>query len=598
MAEVPLPTPTQAPVPSTDIRNAVFAGAKLDEEVTGTGEFYTDRLGVKRLTNTGRNNQFDAAQLDRANRFEQFLLSSGYVFLGDYEDGPFQFSARNQYIRYDNQYYRLNAATDVGFTTTGTDATSFANDVTHFVLMDGDTLRQNLGSGEEEEGDALLAVKQLFEGAVSRTQHDKNSEFFSLMDAGGDRDSFDPETLELLVKAVANQLRIPYLGAQQFALPGQTLKAWRYMDGFKDRGAVASFMSVDSPDSSEPTTQVLGLSDASALGKYSDRDTVVLFAQAEGQPPLLATSNTTFTATTVTSPDFATVADKLRRKQIIDVIDANTPSKIYSGWIVAFDPDTNTITIETAWYLKGGNGITTGTPSSGSSLKLVPNTKIWGQNTNVILKPTSDAVTFAGFELGLYNRKTNSPIGYGYDCYSGGDYLSENGFQARGKLYCGFRNYSAGDYGFIGGGHQYGYYDSGSVRGLFAWNNTYGVNVKSPTSYAFILHDSSNNFVSGMNASGAWQSLRLHSTVTAPGATVLSFATVTYITLTTEVSGAIMPSPSVGKVLSIRNLSSSVALSMTGPFEGGAGAFSIAAKNTVTFHSDGTYWYPISKYSA
>ncbi|HFE2833599.1 hypothetical protein [Klebsiella pneumoniae] len=160
MAEVPLPTPTQAPVPSTDIRNAVFAGAKLDEEVTGTGEFYTDRLGVKRLTNTGRNNQFDAAQLDRANRFEQFLLSSGYVFLGDYEDGPFQFSARNQYIRYDNQYYRLNAATDVGFTTTGTDATSFANDVTHFVLMDGDTLRQNLGSSESDLGGALVNIGQ------------------------------------------------------------------------------------------------------------------------------------------------------------------------------------------------------------------------------------------------------------------------------------------------------------------------------------------------------------------------------------------------------------------------------------------------------
>ncbi|EPK6574877.1 TPA: hypothetical protein RFC48_000029 [Klebsiella pneumoniae] len=148
MAEVPLPTPTKVPVPSTDIRNAVFAGAKLDEEVTGTGDFYTDRLDVKRLTNTGRNNQFNAAQQERADQFQQFLLSSGYVFLGDYEDGPFQFSARNQYIRYDNQYYRLNATTDVGFTTTGTDATSFANDVTHFVLMDGDTLRQNLGSGD------------------------------------------------------------------------------------------------------------------------------------------------------------------------------------------------------------------------------------------------------------------------------------------------------------------------------------------------------------------------------------------------------------------------------------------------------------------
>ncbi|KDX15320.1 hypothetical protein [Raoultella ornithinolytica] len=156
MAEVPLPTPTKVPVPSTDIRNAVFAGAKLDEEVTGTGDFYTDRFDVKRLTNTGRNNQFNAAQQERADQFQQFLLSSGYVFLGDYEDGPFQFGARNQYIRYNDQYYRLNATTDVGFTTTGTDATSFANDVAHFVLMDGDTLRQNLGSSEEGMGAAMI----------------------------------------------------------------------------------------------------------------------------------------------------------------------------------------------------------------------------------------------------------------------------------------------------------------------------------------------------------------------------------------------------------------------------------------------------------
>lgn len=85
---------------------------------------------------------------DQENRFTYFLNSSGYSFLGDYKNGPFLFSERNQYIRYDNQYYRLNAATDVGFTTTGTTASTFANDVTHFVLMDGDTLRQNLSSGE------------------------------------------------------------------------------------------------------------------------------------------------------------------------------------------------------------------------------------------------------------------------------------------------------------------------------------------------------------------------------------------------------------------------------------------------------------------
>ncbi|HBY7244449.1 TPA: hypothetical protein MI623_19065 [Klebsiella pneumoniae] len=102
---------------------------------------------------------FESSQADKENRFASFLDSSGYVFLGDYQNGPFQFSARNQYIRYNNQYYRLNAATDVGFTTTGTDATSFANDVTHFVLMDGDTLRQNLGSSEEGMGDNLIERK-------------------------------------------------------------------------------------------------------------------------------------------------------------------------------------------------------------------------------------------------------------------------------------------------------------------------------------------------------------------------------------------------------------------------------------------------------
>ena len=152
-------TPTNKPIPSEDPRDLKFNAGKIDEEVNGSADYYTDRFGVQRLTNTGRNNQFQdaqtqresdfvASQADKEARFQQFLLSSGYVFLGDYEDGPFQFSARNQYIRYNNQYYRLNAATDVGFTTTGTDATSFANDVTHFVLMDGDTLRQELGSSD------------------------------------------------------------------------------------------------------------------------------------------------------------------------------------------------------------------------------------------------------------------------------------------------------------------------------------------------------------------------------------------------------------------------------------------------------------------
>ena len=176
-------TPTNKPIPSEDPRDLKFNAGKIDEEVNGSADYYTDRFSVQRLTNTGRNNQFQDAQTQRGNDFtdqmnqqaddwlnqfnqqnedfQQFLLNSGYQFLGDYENGPFQFSARNQYIRYNNQYYRLNAATNVGFTTTGTDAASFASDVTHFVLMDGDTLRQNLGSDEEgSSGGTLVELEE------------------------------------------------------------------------------------------------------------------------------------------------------------------------------------------------------------------------------------------------------------------------------------------------------------------------------------------------------------------------------------------------------------------------------------------------------
>ena len=159
-------TPTNKPIPSEDPRDLKFNAGKIDEEVNGSADYYADRFGAQRLTNTGRNHQFQGQMTQQADDwlkqlnqqssdFQKFLLNSGYQFLGDYENGPFQFSARNQYIRYDNQYYRLNSATGVGFTTTGTDATSFANDVTHFVLMDGDTLRQNLSA---EDGTSLVAT--------------------------------------------------------------------------------------------------------------------------------------------------------------------------------------------------------------------------------------------------------------------------------------------------------------------------------------------------------------------------------------------------------------------------------------------------------
>ena len=103
-----------------------------------------DRLGHSRKTWHGMESAHEKQLARFSAAFQEFLVKSGYDFLGDYEDGPLTFTARNQTIRYQGQFWRLNTATDVPFTTRGTDAISWAEDVNHLVLMDADMLRQEL----------------------------------------------------------------------------------------------------------------------------------------------------------------------------------------------------------------------------------------------------------------------------------------------------------------------------------------------------------------------------------------------------------------------------------------------------------------------
>lgn len=150
-------TPTNKPIPSEDPRDLKFNAGKIDEEVNGSADYYTDRFGVQRLTNTGRNNrfqtaqderetEFEASQADKEQRFQQFLLNSGYQFLGDYENGPYTITALNQVIRYQGEFWRLNASTTPPYTTTGVNSTSWSVDVTHLVSVGDASLRQNLSS--------------------------------------------------------------------------------------------------------------------------------------------------------------------------------------------------------------------------------------------------------------------------------------------------------------------------------------------------------------------------------------------------------------------------------------------------------------------
>ena len=382
MAEVPLPTPTQVPVPSTDIRNAVFAGAKLDEEVTGTGEFYTDRLGVKRLTNTGRNNQFDAAQLDRANRFEQFLLSSGYVFLGDYEDGPFQFSARNQYIRYDNQYYRLNAATDVGFTTTGTDATSFANDVTHFVLMDGDTLRQNLGSGEEGMGGDLVAANPYHSVSEILSRTKTYSDYGKSLPINGYDTAFYASVFA--DKAVDNDLY----------LPGK-LNLAANLYGTSNTAALLNLLG----NNSDSFRAQIVSGDSSVLSGYGMAEDMLMYGGIVGRAAITTTSPT-FTASTITITDGANLS-KLKTDSVIRTSD------LYWGKVVSISG--NVITVD-GWY----KAKVAGTPS-GTSAELNHITKTYFENQVMWIPSTYTGTKVVGGEWDFMLASPNVTEKNGWD---------------------------------------------------------------------------------------------------------------------------------------------------------------------------------------
>lgn len=122
---------------------------RLDIETNKDLDFYVDENGKHRITNYGRNKQF-----------QQFLLNSGYEFIGDYENGPFTLTALNQVIRYNNELWGINASTNPPFTTTGTDSISWASDVNHLVSRGDGVLRQDLASNSSGKGASIVITEQ------------------------------------------------------------------------------------------------------------------------------------------------------------------------------------------------------------------------------------------------------------------------------------------------------------------------------------------------------------------------------------------------------------------------------------------------------
>lgn len=182
-SNIPVPTPTNKPVPSTDIRDHVFGGAKIDEFVTSLQKTYTDRFGQPHFTIEGL--RWVA---------QQAIASFGYILVDSFQAGatlslPNQVlrnTANGEYYRWDGPLPKTVPAGSTPQTTGGIGAGAW--------LGVGSAV---LSSSQDGAGDELVAVKQPFPGAVASTVHEKMKQLRSAQDFGSNGGDASNKTAEL-----------------------------------------------------------------------------------------------------------------------------------------------------------------------------------------------------------------------------------------------------------------------------------------------------------------------------------------------------------------------------------------------------------------
>nr|WP_310617551.1 hypothetical protein [Pantoea cypripedii] len=143
---IPLPTPTNNPVPSADIRDHMFAGAKLDEAVTSKNFTYTDRFGQQHLTIDGIKHRADQA-----------ISAFGYITMDSFQAGA-TLTLPNQVLRDTStgEYYRWDGAFPKVVPAGATPATAGGVAKGAWVSVGDASLRANLGSSETGMGAGLV----------------------------------------------------------------------------------------------------------------------------------------------------------------------------------------------------------------------------------------------------------------------------------------------------------------------------------------------------------------------------------------------------------------------------------------------------------
>lgn len=315
--------------------------------------------------------------------------------------------------------------------------------------MDGDTLRQNLRSGEEGMGGDLVQANETY------TVSDILRRMRTLGDVGAGRPAwgYDTSSDVKIYNAQADE------GVDDIMMNGGFFLARKFRG--TSRFAVVSGIrggraSVD--DSGAFRAQVVSVSSSLGIANYGLHDGVSDYADA--LLPALESwetvSSATYTASTVTiSP--VTYAETLSKVLVGDVIRTRHSQK-YWGTVTGVDTTTGVITVD-MWALSGSPNLTPANDGSGFYLNFID--KVWADNKNVIVQANSAGLYATVGEFGALVQKAGMGYVNGMDMVllSGSTqdataaFLARSGASGHGWLY-----------GYNAQGNRFNFYsDSGEV---------------------------------------------------------------------------------------------------------------------------------------